>query len=112
MEQAASITTRNLLGIGWLSETNLTENSDADWGKKVACGFEWRVPGGRPIMHQEEFGWPIFRAARKLGPGHLIPLGFGSSDGGLLWLTKNRSTTTSGLKKKWDRHSCLSRIYR
>ena len=82
MEQAASITTSNLLGIGWLSETNLTENSDADWGKKVACGFEWRVPGGRPIMHQEEFGWPIFRAARKLGPGHLIPLGFGSSRGG------------------------------
>src|ERR1700682_6757067 len=28
--------------------------------------------------------------------------------GGLLWLTKNRSTTASGLKKKWDRHSCLS----
>ena len=59
-------------------------------------------------MHQEEFGWSNFRAARKLGPGDLIPFGFGSSMGGLLWLTKNRSTTTSGLKKKWDRHSCLS----
>ncbi len=66
------------------------------WGGQ----FEWRVPGGRPIMHREEFGWPIFRAARKLGPGYLIPLGFGSSKGDLLWLTKNRPTATSGLKKK------------
>src|ERR1700731_599949 len=110
MEQAANITTSNLLGIGWLSETNLTGNSDADWRRKVACGCAARM---------ESAGWPPHYAPRRirLAPvsrgakvGAWVPHPFGSwsTKGGLLWLTKNRSTTTSGLKKKRDRHSCLS----
>src|SRR5882762_8635579 len=114
MEQAASITTSNLLGIGWLSEINLTGNFDADWRRKVACACATRMENAR---------WPPHNAPRRIRLAHFSrgakvgawaphPFGFWLINGGLLWLTKNRSTATSGLKEKWDRHSCLSRIYR
>src|SRR5882762_6748698 len=57
MEQAASITTSNLLGIGWLSEINLTGNSDADWRRKVACACATRM---------ESAGWPPHNAPRRI----------------------------------------------